>query len=194
MSELTSALERISTWYQEKESRSIFQPRLSRSAIDELVQDLQFPVPKEVYELYEWCNGSSEVPIVFHAQYLLPLEEAVNLRQDQYGLNNGDDLYPDDPSWFPVFKLWYDDAFYIVILGDKEKSSIKYYDPEFENYKIYYESLTNLLLHSAEWLESAKYDEDKERWHVDRQSGAKLQVKYRLRESIESSDLELAER
>ena len=180
MSELTSALERISAWYQEKKSRSIFQPGLTRSDIDALVADLSLPVPDEVYELYEWCNGSSEEPIVFHAQYLLPLEEAVKMRQDPYGLNYGDDSYPDDPSWFPVFKLFYDDAFYVVILGDKGKSPVRNYDPEYENYNIYYESLTNLLLHSADWFESAQYHENMESWKVDTEIDSKLKIKYRV--------------
>jgi hypothetical protein len=32
-----------------------------------------FSVPEELYELYEWCNGSSEDSdaIAFHQQYLL---------------------------------------------------------------------------------------------------------------------------
>jgi hypothetical protein len=194
MSELISALERINAWHQEKKSRSIFQPGLSRSAIDELVKDLQFPVPEEIYELYQWCNGSSEVPIAFHQQYVLPLEEAVRWRQDRYGLNYGeDDRIQDDPTWFPVFRLWCDHAFYVVVLGDKEKSIVRNYDPECKNYNIYYESLTNLLLHSAEWLELSQYYENVKLWEVERRSDARLKVKYRVRESIHQDDLKWAE-
>lgn len=194
MSELTSALERIDTWYQEKLSRSVFQPGLSRNAIDNLVRDLPFPVPEEVYELYEWCNGSSEnsEAIAFHQQYLLPLGEAVSLRQDQYGLNYGDDTWQDDSSWFPVFKLWCDPVFYVVVLGDKKKSPVRNYDPECEDYRVYYESLTKLLLHSAEWLESAQHHENVKSWEVERSIDAKLQVKYRVRESISREDLSWA--
>jgi cell wall assembly regulator SMI1 len=74
MSELTIALTRIAAWYQENMPQScpVFQPGLSRSDIDELVKDLNFPVPDEVYELYEYCNGSSEERIVFRSYYLLP--------------------------------------------------------------------------------------------------------------------------
>jgi hypothetical protein len=107
MSELTFALERIGAWYQEKQARSVFQPGLSRNVIDNLVKDLPFPVPEEIHELYEWCNGSPDDSdaIIFHQQYLLPLERAVSLRQG-YGLNYGDDIWQDDPSWFPIFRLW----------------------------------------------------------------------------------------
>jgi hypothetical protein len=195
MSELTSALERISAWYWEKQGRTVFQPGLSRDAIDNLIKDLQFPVPEEIYELYEWCNGSGEDSgrIIFHQQYLLPLGEAVRLRKDRAGLNYGDDTWPDDPSWFPVFKLWCDDEFYVVVLGDEKKSTIRKYNLAFKNCSIHYESLTGLLLHSAEWLESAQYYENVKFWEVERRTDAKLQVKYQVYESIHLDDLRWAE-
>jgi hypothetical protein len=185
MSELTSALERIGAWYQEKQSRSVFQPGLSRSAIDDLVKDLAFPISEEVYELYEWCNGSPDDSdaVLFHQQYLLPLEESVRWRQDRYGLNYGEDWMQDDPTWFPVFRLWCSHAFYVVVLGSKEKSFVRNYDPECENYNLYYESLTKLLLHGAEWLESAQYFENIHGWEVDPGIEAQLQAKYRVHES-----------
>jgi hypothetical protein len=194
MSDLTSALERIKAWYQEKESRSIFQPGLSRSEIDDLVKDLQFSIPEEIYELYQWCNGSSKVPIVLNQRYVLPLEEAVSLRRDPYGLNYGEDMdvIPDDPSWLPTFKLHYDHVFYVVVLGEQGESKIRNYDSEFNDYGIHHRSLTNLLLHSAEWFESAQYHESINGWEVERKIDAKLQVKYRVRDSINSSDLEWA--
>jgi cell wall assembly regulator SMI1 len=185
MSELTSALERINNWYQEKESRSVFQAGLSRSAIDELAKDLQFSLPEEVYELYQWCNGSSEVPIAFMQQYMLPLRDAVNWRQDVCGLNYGEDWMEDDPTWFPVFRLWCDHAFYVVVLGDQEgKSVVRNYDPEVKGYQVYYESLTDLLLHSAEWLESAEYHGSIDGWQVKGEIDTKLRIKYRVQDAI----------
>ncbi len=194
MSELTLALERISKWYQEKTSRSIFKPGLSRNNIEALVKDLPFSVPEEIYELYEWCNGSPDDSnaIAFHQQYLLSLEDAVQRRLDQYGLNYGEDSMEDNQTWFPIFKLWCGHAFYVVVLGDKGKSPLRNYDPECENYNIYYESLTNMLLHCAEWLESAQYHENVESWEVDRRIDSKLKVKYRVRESISQDDLKRA--
>lgn len=178
MSELTLALERINTWYQEKKSESIFQAGLSRSSIDQLVKDLQFSIPEEVYELYQWCNGSSEEPIAFGQQYILSLEEAVKWRQDVCGLNYCEEDVQDDPRWFPIFQLWCDHAFYVVVLGDEEKSVIRHYDPECEDYEICYESLTNLLLHIAEWLESSQYDKNFNEWQVESEIEDRLQVKY----------------
>lgn len=196
MSELTSALERINSWHQEKKGKSVFQPGLSRRAIDELVKGLQFPVPEEVYELYQWCNGSSETPaVIFHQQYVLPLETAVWWRKDRYGLNEGVDQVQDDPTWFPISKLWYDHAFYVVVLESKEASVVRNYDPELESYGIYYKNLTNLLLHNAEWLEATEYFEKTDDWLMgDRKTEARLNIKYRTRESIPPDDWKWAGR
>jgi SMI1 / KNR4 family (SUKH-1) len=195
MSDLTSALERIAIWYWENkpQSHSVFQPGLARSDISDLVKDLGFPIPDEVYELYEWCDGSSRVPIIFQSYYLLPLKQAVTLRQDQYGLNYGEDWMRDDPTWFPIFELWSTHAFYVVVLGDTKQCPVQMYDPECNAYDIRYNNLTNMLLHSAEWLESAQYYERMDLWEVEGRIDAQLQVKYRVRESVKQDDLKLAE-
>jgi hypothetical protein len=189
MSELTSALESISDWYQTNQSRSVFRPGLNRTDIDEIVKDLQFEVPNELYELYEWCNGSSENDrIAFHQFYLLPLKGAVRLRKRPCGLNEGFEPKPDEPRWLPIFQLWYEGAFYVVVLGDKEKSPVRLYDTEFGKYDLCYDSLTDMFLHCAEWLELAQYDEKVRAWEVDGRIDDKLQVKYLIQRSNRSSD------
>jgi SMI1 / KNR4 family (SUKH-1) len=184
MSELTSALERISAWYQAHESRSVFRPGLHHADIDEIVKDLQFSIPNEVYELYKWCDGTSENDrVAFHQFYLLPLAGAVRLRQRPCGLNEGSEPIPDDPRWLPIFELWYGGAFYVVVLGDNGKSPVRLYDTEFGKYELYYESLTNMLLHCAEWLQLAQCDEKGENWDLDGKIDTELQVKYMVKSS-----------
>jgi cell wall assembly regulator SMI1 len=179
MSELTSALERISDWYQTNESRSVFRPGLTCKEIDEIVKDLQFTVPNEIYELYEWCNGSSETDRVAFCQfYLLPLAGSAGLRKRLCGLNEGSDQIPDDPKWLPIFELWYGGAFYVVALGDKEKSPVRVWDMEFGKYEFRYDRLTDMFLHCAEWLELAQYDEKARTWEVDGRIDDELQAKY----------------
>lgn len=75
-------------------------------------------------------------------------------------------------------------AFYIIVFGDSQNSPVRAYDPELENYAVHYSSLTRMILHSAEWLESAYYDKSLELWQVTPEADAQLQVKYRVRESI----------
>jgi SMI1 / KNR4 family (SUKH-1) len=183
MSELTSALERISDWYQKNESRSVLRPGLSPAEIDEIVKDLQYRVPNELYELYEWCNGSSENDrVAFRQFYLLPLAESVRLRKRPHGLNEGSEPIPDDPKWLPIFELWYGGAFYVVVLGDKEKNPVRLYDTEFGKYELRYDNLTNMFLHCAEWLELAQFDEKGRTWEVDGRIDSELDVKYMIQE------------
>jgi hypothetical protein len=182
MSELTSALERISFWYQQNESRTVFHPGLSRTAIDEVVKDLEFPISDEIYELYGWCNGSSENDrIAFQQFYLLPLGGAVRLRKRPCGLNEGSEPIPDDPRWLPIFELWYQGAFYVVVLGDCEVSPVRLYDTEVGKYELRYESLTKMFLHCAEWLELAECPEKGATWEVDGKIDSELQLKYWMR-------------
>jgi hypothetical protein len=181
MSELISALESISAWYDKNKFRSVFRPGFYRADIDEIVKDLQFEVPNELYELYEWCNGSSENDrVAFHQFYLLPLEGAVRLRKRPCGLNEGSEPKPDDPRWLPIFELRYEGAFYVVVLGDKEKSSVRVHDSEFGKYELAYDNLTNMFLHCAEWLELAQWHEKVNTWEIDGRIDTELQVKYMI--------------
>lgn len=49
-----------------------------------------------------------------------------------------------------------------------------------------------MLLHSAEWLESAQYYENIHDLEVEPRTNAKLQVKYRISESISQDALKWA--
>ncbi|OKH53780.1 hypothetical protein NIES2101_10030 [Calothrix sp. HK-06] len=62
MSDLTEALDRILKWIIKHKSSYInyLQPGLSRNEIENLVKDLPFKIPSEVYELYQWRNGVTE--------------------------------------------------------------------------------------------------------------------------------------
>jgi hypothetical protein len=62
MSTLTDALERILNWLRANypEAASSLQPGLSYDEIEAKIADLPFCLPQEVYELYQWRNGSKE--------------------------------------------------------------------------------------------------------------------------------------
>jgi|GEM_PF-3763658 len=59
MSTLSSALDRIARWFQENDPDRFWglEPGLSRDEIDAIAKDLPFPLPEEVYQLYQWRNG-----------------------------------------------------------------------------------------------------------------------------------------
>ena len=60
MSEITEALQRIEVWLQNHmpNRAAELRPGLTRNEINELVKDLPFNLPDEVYELYQWHDGS----------------------------------------------------------------------------------------------------------------------------------------
>ncbi|MBW4598631.1 MAG: hypothetical protein KME29_03220 [Calothrix sp. FI2-JRJ7] len=62
MTELINALERILKWTKQHRPRYVdyLQPGLSRGEIEDLVKDLPFQIPLEVYELYQWRNGARD--------------------------------------------------------------------------------------------------------------------------------------
>ncbi|MGD1910393.1 MAG: hypothetical protein ACFB2X_05920 [Rivularia sp. (in: cyanobacteria)] len=55
MSPLTEALERIRNYHLEHNPELLekLKPGLTRKEIDELIKDLGFPFPEELYELYQ---------------------------------------------------------------------------------------------------------------------------------------------
>lgn len=62
MSMLSVAMDRILNWMQQHrpERAKTFQPGLSREEIDQAIVGLQNYLPEELYELYQWRNGSTE--------------------------------------------------------------------------------------------------------------------------------------
>ena len=62
MSRLTEALESFYNLLclEHPEIASCLQPGLTREEIDDKVKNLQFSLPEEVYDLYQWRNGMQE--------------------------------------------------------------------------------------------------------------------------------------
>ncbi|BAY82608.1 PBS lyase HEAT-like repeat protein [Calothrix parasitica NIES-267] len=62
MSLLTESLEQILIQLEHKDPKiaASLQPGLTCEEIDEIVKNLPFKLPEEVYELYQWRNGMSE--------------------------------------------------------------------------------------------------------------------------------------
>ena len=125
MSILTQALESILhslEQYAPKEAAS-FQPGLTRPEIDNLMKNIPFKLPEEVYELYQWRNGSGQdhLYFCFDGRIFLPLEEAIDFYRGGIKSNEGFGYDPSDPfwnpRWFPIF--WIDDTLYVAVMAKK---------------------------------------------------------------------------
>lgn len=82
-SELINALNRILIWLQQNKPDYVecLQPGLSKVEIDNLVQDLPFTIPQEIYELYQWQNGAKgegmDIAALFGGWSFYPLERVI---------------------------------------------------------------------------------------------------------------------
>ena len=60
-STLTNTLNRIETWINRHfpDETQYFQKGLSKEEIDDIAQIFPYSLPQEVYELYQWKNGTA---------------------------------------------------------------------------------------------------------------------------------------
>jgi cell wall assembly regulator SMI1 len=80
MSKLTEGLGRIYKRFEAHEPHRAhsLQPPLSKEEIEITVQDLPFPIPPEVYELYQWRNGCTWERFLIEQYDFMPLGHAIN--------------------------------------------------------------------------------------------------------------------
>jgi cell wall assembly regulator SMI1 len=171
-SPLIQALERILCCMQVKvpSVTQSLQPGLTREQIEVQLQRLPFRLPEEVYQLYQWRDGSvTGTEVKFLPQYrILSLEEAIAEWQFIYDLEC--EIYEGligDPRqklidfnkfhWLPLFA---EDGNYYVISGDiefKTMAPILYrFYTDFE-LSLEFNSLTDMMLAIAECFETGAY-------------------------------------
>jgi cell wall assembly regulator SMI1 len=158
--QLSQALERIWNWFQVNAPvmLTFLQPGLTYGHID-AQQDLPFRVPEEVYQLYQWHNGSSaEQYIEFLPHYrFLSLEDGiaqyqmtVEIWRDVSETENHDG-WGWFEGWFPLFAE--DANFYIVERQSQSTSAPIIHFSEYGDNKLIFNSLTDMMLAIAECLE-----------------------------------------
>jgi SMI1 / KNR4 family (SUKH-1) len=184
MSELTEALESIRLWLEKNDPYEFSHLRagLSRDEIDELVQELPFTVPEEIYELYQWHDGSVDRFIRSNYNFM-SLKEATSKYHEEVGevrYDSREEAYFIEQS-LPVFRLWCQgDVFYTVMASGENKGKVILYDAECRYYPLQYLNITNLVKHGAEWC-SLAYFNDEQSWEVrDARQEAELDTKYML--------------
>lgn len=155
MSALTEALDRILNWLQQYDPKaaSALQPGVTYNEIQEMVKYLPFQLPQEVYELYQWRNGSNSdgLAFIFDNMGLLPLQKALNFykvtRQSK-------------PYFFPLFFSEGDLKYCEIVLQENcGNYSIIFSDAkEYDLVELGYTSLTSMMLTIAECYENGAYD------------------------------------
>lgn len=164
MSKLTNALNRIIKYLEQNnpEAASWLQPGLSEQEITEIVTDLPFELPQELYELYQWRNGREitkdnyeqgfKYGFIFYADVsyrLCSIKEVVNnyKKAQKYNLNENSlgifDFFSESTGYS------YKDSKRIIF----ENSS----DRENGGNSYQYTNLTNMMLTIAEGYETEVY-------------------------------------
>lgn len=166
MSLLTEALERILNWLQQRPyaPAKVFEPGLTDEEIKQRVKDLPFKLPKEVYELYQWRNGTyfgeEDRAGFFDGLVFLSLEAAINKYEELLGVfqEEEDDWIRRDweKNWFPIFAREDDYEDYLfIICKNNETESLPVFAANAEEPDIYkkYNSLTEMMLSVAKEFE-----------------------------------------
>lgn len=163
MSSLTNALERILNWLQpnllsEYVSVEVLEPGLTYEEIQEMVADLPFRLPQEVYELYQWrngtCYGEEDFARFFEYHAFLSLESALEKYEELIEHQPGW-----ESDWFPIFE-GYDNQSYYFIIGDlevKEISPVFSFSWENPDIEQIYSSLAQMMLGIAWDYERGAY-------------------------------------
>lgn len=145
MSELTEALEIIYSWLEENQPNcaEALEPGLTDNQIAEQLKDLSIKLPNEVYELYQWHDGTSGSFLKDNDDIrFLSLWEAIDLYQNW------------NTNIFPLFFRC--EVCFFIAVDDQEKVT----SPIFSNDDKYlpdeptYDSLTDMMALLAEQLET----------------------------------------
>ena len=157
MSELTNALYRILSWFENNKPSTIesLQPGLTIEEIEEKAKDLPFRLTQEVYELYQWRNGMIDDGSCFFRYYrFISLEEALEelkLMEEAWGLSL-------PFGWFPLFEF---EGKFFSAVGAEENTENSPILRTYEGIDIIHRSLANMMLCIAECYETGAYYIDK---------------------------------
>ncbi len=154
MSELSRALERISSVMQTGRSRLAqhlqgLGPGLSRADIERKVCDYPFALPQEFYELYQWRNGGSLE--ISYLDRIYSLDEAIDLYQSMC-----DGVEDFDPHLFPVVKLHEEGGIVVCLKGSdspEESSPVLEWRADGQEPGIWHGRFTDLMLAIADVLD-----------------------------------------
>lgn len=148
---LTDALEKVKNWLKQNyPSVGKFPyPGLTRIQIQEITKDLPLRLSEEVYELYQWRNGTLLDRGFFPFMNFYSLEESLKISQFQI---EGKIFYP-----YGLILFSTDRNFYYIKDSDKRDTNAIWMVNERQEGRICYVSLTNLILAIAECYETGAY-------------------------------------
>jgi hypothetical protein len=161
---LIDSLERILGWLPNNfpSYATGFLPGLSNDEIEERVTNLPFKLPKEVYDLYNWRNGTDSEAGIFVYHYLWDLDTVLEISS---GINNSEGLFlPEGVSksnyLLPIFE--FEGEYFAVLVDSSEVETAPVYHicGEGGGTNLAFNSLTTMMLTIAESYETGVYQVD----------------------------------
>ncbi|MGB3758504.1 MAG: SMI1/KNR4 family protein [Rivularia sp. (in: cyanobacteria)] len=165
MSNLRDSLENILAWQERNrpEYASQLQPGLTEEEIEEKLKHIPFRLPKEVYQLYQWRNGSTFDYFLPGAGFIfLPLERAIEEYEANAEVHSTNlEYYGDDFGWnpyyFPIFFEGIENFFVIGSDKQQDESPVIYYFIEDGSHDIFCSNLTKMIQVIAECYDTGAY-------------------------------------
>jgi len=162
MSNLVQALNYSMEWMEDhlSEYANSFLPGLTFDEILEEVETLGFPLPNELYELYQWRNGTEiDIPsFVFPAFEFIPLKKVVELNQQADNDPMIRELFTfNDQPLLPFMARNGRHCAVILSLRSTLKSPVVYIGKQGSGEYIAFSSVTNMMRSLAECFETGAY-------------------------------------
>jgi hypothetical protein len=159
---LTNALDAILLWLSTNlpEYVDVFQPGLTRFRIQDLTEFLEFVLPEDFYQLYQWRNGVRYEPMktlgpVF---YFLPIDEVVSFRDwANSNILVSDDCIPRYKNG-PVLPIIQSNCeYYALVLGRNPQEACVVLLDEIGDAVLRYDSISSMMKSIAQCFESGAY-------------------------------------
>lgn len=163
---MIEALERIMNWLRKHQPdyAASFLPGLKPDEIQAAEAELGFKLPEEIYQLYQWRNGTKKdaMAICFPPMQFLPLSEAIEYSQGWNGYILEEKKFMEDSKWYetsPLFIFIQDNCDFCgipVVDYQIEKSPVVVLGEGYMPH-IFYTSLTDMMFTLAECYETNAY-------------------------------------
>lgn len=173
MPTLIEALSRIMNWLNKHQPdyAASFLPGLKYSEIQTVEAEFGFKLPAEIYELYQWRNGTEEDAraVCFPTMQFLPLSIAIEYSQEWNEFILKEKKFIEESEWYetsPLFIFLQDncDSCGIPLIDYQIEKSPVVVLGEGEMPDIFYTSLTDMMLTLAECYETGAYYLDEEEY------------------------------
>lgn len=182
--DLIDCLQRILNWLQQNAPLYAqgFLPGLSYEEIEVIISNLPFKIPKEVYDLYQWRNGTDSKAMIFVYHYFWYLDMALEISSDCVNDPWSLELREEAGEPFYLFPIFEFEGEYFAVLGETtqvETAPVYHIAAKGAGIARAFNSLTTMMQAIAESYETGVYQLTPEgRLELNYEKFRRLRLKY----------------